>query len=203
MRNNFKPQDQFKIFERNGQLVFALNREKIIPENAPVRLASAMLEELDYEKLYGAYSPLGKKSAADPRVLFKVLVLGYMCGIYSSRKLEEACRYRIDFMWLLEDGKAPDHTTLARFRTGRCSRIIEDLFISLPRSWRGWGRWSIVRYSSMEPSWKAEPGAIPSHWSALQLVLLCKNGIEMAKTATGRFHSSCRRFPFCQVSSAN
>ena len=92
-----------------------------------------MLEELDYEKLYGAYSPLGRKSAADPRVLFKVLVFGYMCGIYSSRKLEEACRYRIDFMWLLEDGKAPDHSTLARFRTGRCSGIIEDLFYQFVR----------------------------------------------------------------------
>lgn len=133
MRNNFKTQDQFKVSERNGQLVFALNSEKIIPENAPVRLASAMLEELDYEKLYGAYSPLGRKSAADPRVLFKVLVFGYMCGIYSSRKLEEACRYRIDFMWLLEDGKAPDHSTLARFRTGRCSGIIEDLFYQFVR----------------------------------------------------------------------
>ena len=105
----------------------------MIPENAPVRLASAMLEELDYEKLYGAYSPRGRKSAADPRVLFKVLVYGYMCGICSSRKLEEACRYRIDFMWLLEDGKAPDHSTLARFRTGRCSGIIEDLFYQFVR----------------------------------------------------------------------
>ena len=103
----------------------------MIPENAPVRLASAMMEELNYEKLYGAYSRKGRKSAAEPRVLFKVLVFGYMCGIYSSRKLEEACRYRIDFMWLLEDGKAPDHTTLARFRTGRCSRIIEELFYQL------------------------------------------------------------------------
>ena len=90
MKKTPKQQDQFKVSERNGQLVFALNSEKMIPENAPVRPASAMLEELDYEKLYGAYSPLGKKSAADPRVLFKVLVFGYMCGIYSSRKLEEA-----------------------------------------------------------------------------------------------------------------
>ena len=103
----------------------------MIPENAPVRLASAMMEELDYEKLYGAYSRKGRKSAADPRVMFKVLVYGYMCGIYSSRKLEEALRYRIDFMWLLEDGNVPDHSTLARFRTGRCSEIIEELFYQL------------------------------------------------------------------------
>ena len=131
MKQNSKQQDQFKLSERNGQLVIALNSEKIIPENAPVRLASAMMEELDYKKLYGAYSRLGRKSAVDPRVMFKVLVYGYMCGIYSSRKPEEACRYRIDFMWLLEDGNVPDHSTLARFRTGRCSEIIEELFYQL------------------------------------------------------------------------
>ena len=85
----------------------------MIPENAPVRLLNAQLEELEYGKLYEAYSPKGKTSAADPRVLFKVLVHGYLCGIYSSRKLEEAYRYRIDFRWLLEDRKPPDHSTLA------------------------------------------------------------------------------------------
>ena len=59
----------------------------MIPENAPVRLLSAQLEELEYGKLYEAYSSKGRKSAAEPRVLFKVLIHGYLCGIYSSRKL--------------------------------------------------------------------------------------------------------------------
>ena len=72
-------------------------------------MTSAQLEELDYRKLYAAYSSRGRKSVADPRVLFKVMAYGYQCGIYSSRKLEEACKYRVDFMWLLENGKAPDH----------------------------------------------------------------------------------------------
>ena len=121
-------QNQCNVYERNGQLVFTLNSEIVLPKDAPVRLLSAQLEELDYEKLYRAYSPKGRKSAADPRVLFKVLVHGYLCGIYSSRKLEEACRYRVDFMWLLEDSKAPDHATLARLRTGRCREVVEDLF---------------------------------------------------------------------------
>ena len=126
-------QDQYKVFERHGQLVFAINSEIMIPENAPVRLLNAQLEELDYGKLYQAYSPKGRKSAADPRVLFKVLVHGYLYGIYSSRKLEEACQYRIDFRWLLEDRKAPDHSTLARFRTGRCREVVEDLFYQFVR----------------------------------------------------------------------
>lgn len=127
MKSNLK-QNQYKISERNSQLVLTLNSELMLPEHAPVRLTSAQLEELNYERLYRAYSPYGRKSAADPRVLFKVMVYGYQCGIYSSRKLEEACRYRVDFMWLLGDSHAPDHTTLARFRTGRCREAVEELF---------------------------------------------------------------------------
>ncbi len=70
MKNNPTTQDQFSVFERRGQLVFALNSEIMLPENAPVRLVSAVLEELNYEKLYRAYSPRGRKSAADPQVMF-------------------------------------------------------------------------------------------------------------------------------------
>ena len=128
MRNNSKPQNQCTVKERHGQLVFAINSEILLPENAPVRLTSAQLEELNYEKLYGAYSARGRKSKVDPRVMFKVMVYGYQCGIYSSRKLEEACKYRIDFKWLLEDREEPDHATFARFRTGRCAEAVEDLF---------------------------------------------------------------------------
>ena len=128
MKNNSKQQDQCTVRERHGQLVFAINSEILLPENAPVRLTSAQLEDLDYEKLYRAYSPRGRKSKVDPRVMFKVMVYGYQCGIYSSRKLEEACKYRIDFKWLLEDREEPDHSTFARFRTGRCGEAVEDLF---------------------------------------------------------------------------
>ena len=121
-------QNQCNVVERNGQLVFALNNELFIPEDAPVRLTNAQLEELDYRKLYQAYSSRGRKSVTDPRVMFKILVYGYQCGIYSTRKLEEACRYRIDFRWLLLDEAVPDHSTISRFRTGRCAEAVEDLF---------------------------------------------------------------------------
>ena len=123
MKKN-KTLEQCNVIERNGQLVFTLNSE---------RLTNAQLEELDYRKLYAAYSSRGRKSVTDPRVLFKILVYGYQCGIYTTRKLEEACRYRIDFKWLLWDEPVPDHSTISRFRTGRCTEAVEDLFYQYVR----------------------------------------------------------------------
>ena len=126
-------QEQCTVVERDGQQVITLNSEYFIPEDAPVRLTNAQLEELDYRELYAAYSSRGRKSVTDPRVLFKVLVYGYQCGIYTTRKLEEACRYRIDFKWLLWDEPVPDHSTISRFRTGRCAEAVEDLFYQYVR----------------------------------------------------------------------
>ena len=125
--------EKYNVSVENNQLVLVLNSEILLSEDAPVRVTSAQLEELDYRKLYEAYSSKGRKSVTDPRALFKVMAYGYQCGIYSSRKLEEACKYRIDFMWLLENGKAPDHSTLSRFRTGRCAEAVEDLFYQYVR----------------------------------------------------------------------
>lgn len=110
------------------QLALPIAQNIEIAEDEPVYVANAQLEELDYRKLYQAYSPKGRKSAAEPRIMFKLLVYGYMCGIYSTRKLEQACRKNIDFIWLLQREPVPDHCSFARFRSGKAKDAIEDLF---------------------------------------------------------------------------
>ena len=105
-----------------------MDMEIKIPMDDPVRLLSAQLEELDYRELYRAYSSEGRKSVAEPRIIFEVLVHGYMCTIYSTRKLEEACHKRVDFMWLLQGEPVPDYSTFARFRSGRTKDAVENLF---------------------------------------------------------------------------
>ena len=47
---------------------------------------------------------------------------------WSSRKIKLACKRDISFMWLLQGFKAPNHNTIARFRTGRLEPILDDLF---------------------------------------------------------------------------
>lgn len=48
--------------------------------------------------------------------------------IYSMRKLEQACRKNLDFIWLLQGERVPDHTSFARFRSGKARQAVEDLF---------------------------------------------------------------------------
>jgi transposase len=116
------------------QLALPIMQNILIAETDPVSIINAQLEELDYRQLYRVYSPQGRKSAVEPRIMFKLLVYGYYCEIYSTRKLEQACRKNIDFIWLLQGEPVPDHSTIARFRSGEAREAIEDLFYQFVRS---------------------------------------------------------------------
>ncbi len=107
-----------------------LNIEAIIPSDDPVRLLSAVLEELDYRKLTATYSRFGRIEYP-PCLLFKVVLYGCCRGIYSSREIERACHENINFRFLLEGHKPPDHNTIARFRREHLPAAIEDLLYQL------------------------------------------------------------------------
>ena len=93
------------------------------------RQVSDQLRRLDYRRLYDAYSGRIRKSQVEPMVLFEIIVCAYMKGVYSSRKIEELCRENIQFILLLDGHEAPDHCTIARFRSGEeTAAAIEDLF---------------------------------------------------------------------------
>ena len=119
----------YNEFNDNYQLILPLNLENLIPEDDSVRLLSHVLEGLDYTKLYKAYSSVGRKPAVEPKIMFKILSYAYSQNIYSSRKIEKACKRDINFRWLLQGYKSPDHVTISRFRKDYLSNeIIEDLF---------------------------------------------------------------------------
>jgi len=117
--------------KRTYQLVLPFNFEVLIPEDDSVRLLSHVLEGLDYKKLYQAYSSTGRKPAVEPVIMFKILTYAYMNNIYSSRKIETACKRDINFMWLLEGSRPPDHSTISRFRKEYLADAVEDLFYQM------------------------------------------------------------------------
>lgn len=81
-----------------------------------MRLLSQFVEEMDLSKLYATYFRV-RKNSATPRQMLKIMLYAYMNRKYSARDIQIACRRDINFMFLLEGCPAPDHTTIARFRT--------------------------------------------------------------------------------------
>ena len=113
------------------QIGFPIQTPFIPREDDPVRLLFEVTEGLDYTELYNTYSTLGRNPAIDPAILFRILIYGYMNKLYSSRDIERACNRDINFMWLLQGQKAPDHNTIARFRSERLEKCIDNLFNQL------------------------------------------------------------------------
>ncbi|MCL2816658.1 MAG: IS1182 family transposase [Oscillospiraceae bacterium] len=129
-------QKDYSKFPRNYQLKICSELDILIPCDESVRLLSEVMEELDYTKLYRAYSHTGRKPKTSPVVMFKILVYGSMEGKYAGRELSRACRRDVNYMWLLGDEPAPDHDALNRFRSKHLSEAAEDLFYQLVRKLR-------------------------------------------------------------------
>jgi transposase len=54
------------------------------------------------------------RSAYDPKVLLKIVLLAYSRGLVSSRKIERVCRENVTFM-AVSCGQHPDDSTIAAF----------------------------------------------------------------------------------------
>ena len=119
-----KLQKDYTLNQSGYQLKLPLELETIIPKNDSVRLLSQFVEEMDLTDLYSTYDRINSLS---PRTLLKIVLYSYMNGDYSSRSMELNCKRDINFMFLLEGHSAPDHATLAGFRSihfAPCSKRI-------------------------------------------------------------------------------
>lgn len=114
----------------NYQLKLPLEIDYLIPKDDSVRLLSQIIEEMNLEKLYQTYSRI-RENTITPRQMLKIIVYGYMNGLYSSRKIENACKRDINFMYLLGGASAPDHSTIARFRSTHLAQVSEEIFSKL------------------------------------------------------------------------
>lgn len=105
--------------------------EKAIPANDSVRLLDEIMEGIDYSPLMRAYKRNGRRPATNPVTMMKILVYAAMQGIFSSRVIALSCTRDINFIWLLNGEKGPNHSEIARFRSKRLTECSEELFYQL------------------------------------------------------------------------
>jgi transposase len=105
--------------------------DAILAPDDPVRLVDDVLQNFDWSDWEAQYRRYKGQPPIHPRYIASAILYGLYRGIRSSRRLEEACNYRFDFMWLVQ-GQHIDHTTFAKFRT-RFHKQLKSLFKQIGR----------------------------------------------------------------------
>ena len=90
-----------------------------------------------YDKVETLYSNTGRPSV-DPVKIIKMLLIGYLYGIESERKLEQEIRVNIAYRWFLGidfDEPVPDHSTISQLRRRKfCgTTVFQDIFDEIVR----------------------------------------------------------------------
>lgn len=96
--------------------VFSPTLDDALAADHPVRLFDELLRGIDFSDWQSMYIQVVGQPPIHPRVMAGGILYGLSLGIRSSRKLEDACGNRLDFIWLME-GRKPDHATFCTFRT--------------------------------------------------------------------------------------
>jgi transposase len=123
---------------RSEALFYYFCLEEQVPENHLLRLIDRHISfEFVREQLKDSYSATGRPSI-DPELLLRILLMGYLYGITSERKLVEELRMHVAWRWftgLSFDQEIPHHSTFSKNRHGRFqeSKLFEQLFEQIVR----------------------------------------------------------------------
>jgi transposase len=120
---------RYKAYDYNqATMIPVCLSEQLEPGTLEYTIHYVVQERLDLSAFDLAYCNDSQgRPAYDPRILLKVILLGYSRGKLSSRKLEAACKENILFM-AMTCGQTPDHSTIAGFVSGMGEGRISSLF---------------------------------------------------------------------------
>ena len=106
---------RFKPVDYSPRLLAVDLSRQLLPGTFAYALHHLLEHEIDLSEIESRYKndEVGA-SAYEPRVLLKLILLAYSHGIVSSRGIEAACRYNVQFMAIGGDAQ-PHYSTLATF----------------------------------------------------------------------------------------
>jgi transposase len=118
---------------RCESLFYYFRLEDQVPEDHLLRLIDRHVSfDFVHAALKDSYSETGRPSI-DPELLLRILLIGYLYGITSERKLVEELRMHLAWRWFTGlgfDQEIPHHSTFSKNRHGRFqeSNLFQQLF---------------------------------------------------------------------------
>jgi transposase len=124
--------------DRKEPLFYYFRLEDQIPETHLLRLIDRHVDfSFVRTRLKSFYSQTGRPSI-DPEVLLRLLLVGYLYGITSERRLLDDVRMHLAYRWFTGlgfDRELPDHSTFSKNRHGRfrAAGVFRDVFEEIVR----------------------------------------------------------------------
>src|ERR1700691_1155105 len=102
--------------DRSEALFYYFRLEDQVPETHLLRLIDKHISfEFVRQQLKDSYSDTGRPSI-DPELLLRILLIGYLYGISSERKLVEELRMHLAWRWFTDLGSIRKSRITLRFR---------------------------------------------------------------------------------------
>ena len=116
---------KFKRYDYSQKVLIPVSLEQqLVPGSLEFAIHTLIEKRMDMSVFEGNYKndAIGR-SAYDPKILLKVVLLGYARGLISSRDIERACSENVTFM-ALSGNQRPDHSTIAAFVSSMKDQIL-------------------------------------------------------------------------------
>ena len=124
---------------QSGQMsMLILDIEELIPGNHLLRQINQLVSFDFIYDLAAPYYPANGRPSVDPVSMFKMLLVGYLYGVKSERRLVQEVQLNIVYRWFcgfeLTD-TIPDHSTFSktRLRKWNESRLFQEVFCEMIR----------------------------------------------------------------------
>lgn len=124
--------------KREEKLFYYIRLDHLIPQDHILRLID---QHVDFSfirsKVEHLYSHTGRPSV-DPEVMMRMLLVGYLFGITSERRLCDEVQMHLGYRWfvgLSPEDKVADHSTFSKNRHGRFgeSAVYQGMFDEIVR----------------------------------------------------------------------
>jgi len=120
----------FRAWEIDQGRLFPPSVRDFVPEGHLAHMVRDMVrDELDLGPIFAKYEELRGCPPYHPTMMTALLLYALCRGVYSSRKMEQACEERVDFMAVTGMGK-PDHSTICKFRSEHREEL-SQLFVQV------------------------------------------------------------------------
>ena len=111
--------------------------ELVAPDHLAHFVRDTVREQLDLGAIFSVYQEERGSPPYHPAMMVALLLYAYSRGVYSSRKIAQACEERVDFMAVTALNR-PDFRTIATFRQ-RHLKALGELFVQVLKLCRAAG----------------------------------------------------------------